>query len=595
MKQSSDSILNFNGANPFSDIQSRSYSDKKVAGEFYPTSCFWSLFNDQHEVLVGKRGSGKTFLLKMMRQSMLKTVLSANAEEIVRKKEYCAFYVPMQLEIVSQFGAVDYDCDRQRQVFCFFFNSILAEAILDEIIKQNESMPETESSIQSEIDVSRSIFISWFGNSPQIKSIHSYADIIDIVRDQYYGFDLRNGDLSAIPASFTRSICNTLILAKRHIRKALSLHIDPTYIVCVDEAEFLNQNILKCINNFFRSNSEGIVLKVATLPFYYSTYETLTNISANPGHDFTFRIVDINYESDDFINLTNKLCASRIMNHAPQLGISFTKLEEFVGRVGKDDRIDYYRAEVGEEKATREYIEEQIINEFSRTRKQNSERYSYRRKTIYDKFAPVFYVREMRKISKKGNSIPGWYAGADIIRKVSDGNPRTFLQIMNALFETARKTRLTPKAQHQVIVKYAAEFCDSTQAIEGYGPISYDVLNQIGCYLQIKVHDGPLVANGNSFKLKLDYHDKELVESLKQAIAFSRVSVPVDVIKYGLNSNTEYVLSNLYAVHYWVPMRKDQIRIIPIKKKIDNSYVIDMTDLNDSVHLQLPLFEGEPL
>ena len=65
-------IKEYKGSNPFSDSQARNYSDNKLSSEFYPISQFWTLFNDQHEILLGTRGCGKTFLLKMMRYSMLK-------------------------------------------------------------------------------------------------------------------------------------------------------------------------------------------------------------------------------------------------------------------------------------------------------------------------------------------------------------------------------------------------------------------------------------------------------------------------------------------------------------------------------------------
>ena len=66
MTRKADDILRYDGPNPFGDSQPRNYADTKILNEFYPTSCFWSLFNDQHEVLLGTRGSGKTYLLKAM-------------------------------------------------------------------------------------------------------------------------------------------------------------------------------------------------------------------------------------------------------------------------------------------------------------------------------------------------------------------------------------------------------------------------------------------------------------------------------------------------------------------------------------------------
>ena len=45
--------------NPLSDIQARTFSDIKISSEFVPTSLLWTLFNDQHEVVIGTRGNAK--------------------------------------------------------------------------------------------------------------------------------------------------------------------------------------------------------------------------------------------------------------------------------------------------------------------------------------------------------------------------------------------------------------------------------------------------------------------------------------------------------------------------------------------------------
>ncbi|MBQ1736370.1 MAG: hypothetical protein II038_16195, partial [Lachnospiraceae bacterium] len=393
MKQKSDALIGYQGANPFSDIQPRSFSDEKVSKEFYPTSVFWSLFNDQHEVLIGRRGSGKTFLLKMMRQSMLKTIRSPLAEKLVREKQYVAFYVPMQLEIVSHFRSLEDHANDNLVLFNYFFNSILAESILSEL--KTFFTDDSDTSIETEIKLAREICSVWFGSNDHIARIHTLDDIIDRVRSMYYAYDLDRGDLSTIPSVFRREICTPLVAITKIIARTLQLN-DPTFIVCVDEAEFLNENMLKCINTVFRSNKDRIVLKVATLPFYYSTTKTLApNCSVAAGHDFEYCLVDIAYDSEDYTQLTNKLCEYRIASRTPDIMVQFSTLEDFLGCVGKDALIDYYRAEFGKEIATRETIEAGIINSFSESRRQGANEYPQRRKTIYDKFAPIYFVRQM--------------------------------------------------------------------------------------------------------------------------------------------------------------------------------------------------------
>ena len=116
-KRIADFIKGSSLQNPFSDSQARNFSDTKLINEFCPISNYWSLFNDQHEILLGTRGSGKTFLLKMMRYSMLKRIETPQAQQLAEKKEYIALYVPMYLEFVTHLTSADTSEEKQIQLF----------------------------------------------------------------------------------------------------------------------------------------------------------------------------------------------------------------------------------------------------------------------------------------------------------------------------------------------------------------------------------------------------------------------------------------------------------------------------------------------
>lgn len=588
MKRKADELLHYDGQNPFSDSQPRNFSDTKVSNEFCPTSCFWSLFNDQHEVLIGTRGSGKTFLLKMMRRSMLKSIDDPNARKLIEDKAFFALYVPMQLEVLSEFKRIETDSYRQITLFQFFFNSVLAESLLAEIENLLNEDPDILTRTVKKSELAQRLHQCWFGLDVD-QEVSSLNELSYKITRMYYSFDLVQGNLDDLPPLFTRQICSTLISVKAIIADTLELSEEPTWLVCVDEAEFLNETLQKCINNTFRANSNRIALKVATLPFYYTTLKTLVlDTEVSPGNDFNYRIVDMTYDNTDFRILTNKLCAHRLSTRMAPKEICVETLEDFLGMVGNDDLIDYYRAEVRPEDATREAIEAKIVASFSEKRRIGSSRYHNTRKTIYDKFAPIFFVREMYTRSGKGNSKPGWYAGAATVRKVSQGNPRMFIQIMNALFEKARKTKLTPKAQHEVILKFANDFCESTRALETYGVAAYNGLNQIGNVLRDKVHKGALVSVGCSFRLKYkseaDFNNTK--RWLQKAIAYSRVIVADEIITHGLSTDTKFLLSNAYATSYWIPMRGDVTSTVPVHL-ISNTYMVSV-NLN-----QTSLFEED--
>ena len=128
----SDQIKGYTGQNPFSDSQARNFSDDKITNEFLPISLFWTLFNDQHEILLGSRGCGKTFLLKMMRYSMLKTIDDPYARDLVEKKEFIALYIPMHLEFVAPLNRV-YTQRNQIVLFQVLFNCLLANSVMTEL------------------------------------------------------------------------------------------------------------------------------------------------------------------------------------------------------------------------------------------------------------------------------------------------------------------------------------------------------------------------------------------------------------------------------------------------------------------------------
>lgn len=583
-------IKGYEGHNPFCDSQARNFSDKKLYDEFYPTSNYWTMFNDQHEILLGTRGSGKTFLLKMMRYSMLKKINDPRAEQLANEKNYIAVYVPMHLEFVVPFNNTNLKSSKRVEMFQIAFNCFLGQALLIELKAITDEISDDKKQIITQVKLLNSLYRMWFGRNDDI---NTFEDLSFKIKQLYYNIDWEKMENTNIPPVFKRYICTPLIAAQDIINNILELRDKPTWIVCIDEAEFLNIDLQKCINSVFRSDSNRIALKVATLPFYHATKETLDKgIMVSNGNDFSYRNVDMQSMDQDFIGLTNKLCKHRLRGQFVSQKVCET-LEDFVGIVGNDDLIDYYRNEVGEKNAQQEDIQQKIMDSFAPKRKENAPKYKDLRKTVYDKYAPIFFVREMYKKSRSGNSKPGWYAGAKVIRKVSQGNPRLFIQIMNEIFEYCRMNKLTAKAQNTILYSFSKNICESTKALELQGPVAFKNLDNIATTIHKKIHDNYLTTGGLAFSLK--YKDIEEFKSNMQwiqlAIAYSRILVDDEVKKNGLTMDTKYSLSNAYAVTYWIPMRTDSPINIVLNKN-SNSYKINEGE-NKQAFRQLSFFDEE--
>ncbi len=586
----SDQIKGYTGPNPFSDSQARNFSDDKITKEFLPISLFWSLFNDQHEILLGSRGCGKTFLLKMMRYSMLKRVDDPHARELIEKKEFVALYIPMHLEFVAPLNRINTQRN-QMILFQTLFNCLLANSIMTELNAMLKEIDDAIAEAKKRIAIARKLDEIWF-NLEQ-SEVCDFEEIKEKIDKVYYSIDWNQFDESTIPVVFRRQVCATLLAVKSSIEYILGFEVEPTWIICIDEAEFLNETCQKCINNVFRSDSNRIAIKMATLPFYHKTLETLEDgINVSDGNDFSYKIVDMNYASNDFVKLTDKLCTHRLNSRFGKEN-SCEGLGDFVGNVGNDDQIDYYRKIVGSEQSAYEVIEKSIIESFAEKRKKNAPNYANLRKSVYDKYAPVFFLREIYKLANTGNNRPGWFAGEKMIRKVSQGNPRMYIQIMCSLFDKARETKLTPRAQHDVLYKFSCDVCEATKALQGKGPQAYKNINAVAEKMHDKIHKGDLVTGGLNFVIPKG----EDVEWLKVAIAYSRVVADEETKRSGITNSSKLMLANVYAVKYWLPMRTDiPITMPKLMEEDDNSYEVKMTKRRRNIRKdddpnQLTIFE----
>ncbi len=559
MKRAADAFKHYLGANPFNDIQGRNFSDEKIVREFQPISKFWTLFNNQHEVIIGTRGSGKTFLLKMMRRSMLRHIDHPMAQTIVSNKEFLSLYVPMHLEFVRLFSNEKIKDENKKDLFLLMFNCHLAHSLVLEVqdLLRSEQYDVDEEYLLT-AKVCSYIDKSWFGGDKS--NLYTFDSLLDKINGMFHNIDPDKEDWRKLPIVFRRQLCSPLLAVKEHIESLFKLS-SPTWIICIDEAEFLNESIQKIINGVLRSNSDSIAIKIATLPFHHITLETTEpGISIGEGDDFVYSSIDLLFDSTDFVELTNKLCKNRLNGLKPEIQ-QINELKDFLGTVGDDSLIDYYRLEVGEALATEQNLEARIVSQFSPKRKEGSKSYSNRKQTIYKKYSPVLFVRDMYNKSKAGNSTPGWYAGADIVRKVSQGNPRLFIQLMHALFDRAKDATLEPKEQHRVIMRFAEKICGATKSLQSQGPIIGSSLEKIAQFLQDRVHGQYIVNNGTAFTLSFaDKSDFENNRSwIQLAIAHSRLIVDDEVKNSNIEQNTVYLLSNSYAVQYWLPMRKGDL------------------------------------
>ena len=427
------------GPNPFHEAQAKTFGDDKLVGEFFPTSPYLSLFNEQHEVLLGSRGSGKTAILRMISYSCFSQVTHPAVRKILAERRFFGFYIPLHLEFMASLPQDCADGSGSTEFFQFAFNCAAAKSFLAEIRSLLMCMELTQiERLEKEARLIDRICRMWMIEpSLPFSTLEDVADQIDTTYFQQVPW--KDGSLSAVPV-FAKHLFSPIMAILPQFCRELEINLNESHwLACVDEAEFLKPAYIKCFNSFMRSEKRPIVVKLATLPFKYTEMETLipgVSVECN-GNDFNFRSIDLSWDSEDFRLLADYLIDKRLQR--TELYSEPVTLETFLGKLGNDDPKDYYRENIGEENSTDVKILEGIVREISPERRARFERVAGNPERVasdyFKKFSPVYYLRHARREAEKGNRKAGIFAGPSIVRRVADGNPRRFIQMMHDFFE----------------------------------------------------------------------------------------------------------------------------------------------------------------
>jgi len=230
---------------------------------------------------------------------------------------------------------------------------------------------------------------------------------------------------------------------------------------------------------------------------------------------------------------------------------------------GEDDLIDYYRLEMTAEQSTEEVVLRELLSSLSEARQRRFELIKTDparvKSDYYKKFAPVYYFRRMRAEAHKGNRTVGWFAGARMLRRIADGNPRRFIQLMNDLFEEARDVDLTPKYQHRIAMEFCMRHYEACEGLPEHGVLLKRIVAVIGELLEQRVHGAEMVDAGFNFSVQSSLLENSLIRAtLQLGIAYSIIFTDHISITEGLDANSELRLANMLAAAFWIPMRKGE-------------------------------------
>ena len=307
--------------NIFEVDNARNFTKNDLVKTFIPTRSFWRLLSSQHHVILGARGQGKTALAKMISHNHLslfaKEKEDKRARSIIEGQEYIGIYLPMRLEWVGGLNnkswLTNYERERHFQwrlniASCIAFLPIIHSCISSYV---NGKPRQAE----AEREVVCLLLKDWALDND--KKIYDLLQLKRILEDTDYYKQIQfiekrvsegyQKDQKEIGIAFDMDLFSPLRQGIRQLTRLLGINADCSWLICLDEAEFLDKMHHRILNSHMRAYPENLFFKMTTMPYCHYTLETNIGAELVPGHDFEYVNIDFDnvFKSKDDGELDN--------------------------------------------------------------------------------------------------------------------------------------------------------------------------------------------------------------------------------------------------------------------------------------------------
>lgn len=514
--------------NLFEVDNARNLSRQELVETFIPTQAFWRLLSAKHHVVLGARGHGKTALAKMLSHDHLALMALSReeprAQSAVRNQEFIGIYLPTRLEWVGGLRNKPWLNDREREELlqwrlniasCIAFIPI-ANSCISTYVKGKALQA------QSERELAQQLSNDWivaptmiFDDLLQLRrhlEDTDYRKQIQILRERVAG-KLTNGETPE-GLAFSTDLFSPLRQGIRQLSRILSIKSTCTWLLCLDEAEFLEEMDHRIINSHMRAYPDNLFFKMTTMPYCHYTLATNIGVDLVPGQDFEY----VNMGSD-------RVLTARAMGEKDTIGTQFGRalfkrlieasdpqVASASGRetpsatdvLGEseilDPRYENWGTDSDNMKLLVKYSSKETVARAMRLIGSNRFRNEISRK-IHGALLLRNEIEEM-----KGNKAPSAYSGTRMAIRCADDNPRRLIRIFNALLmiqsneqKKLRKARrmswISPEDQTRAMRTLSASTLKQVRSFPDVGPELHKFLLMLGEYMYFDLHVKPLTTD----------------------------------------------------------------------------------------------------
>jgi energy-coupling factor transporter ATP-binding protein EcfA2 len=514
----------YNKASLYDTFNAKYLTFQEVSESFIPNDEYFQLLGNNHTLIMGPRGCGKTTLLKMLTPAGLNYWEADSASEIKNNIPFTAVYIPSDIQWKSQLAFIERNFSKEKELGEKITDFLISTNIQLALCRTMQSYLRFENSHSSkeknilEDEISRDLIDVWNLEKPLSPS---FDDIeICLQKRVVYINSLVNKlifkkQIDLVLEQFPNYVFNNFFdLVKIGcivFEKKLGLGDHHRWALCFDELEispkFLQIKLLK----FLRSVDQKYLFKLTTTPLF-----NLENNLIEASQDNDFKTIKLWVHDDSGFNKWREFGTNLVTKKLQRrFGRDKIKPEDVFGEYNLDDiiknELNYknqfeqgtgegssvnllFKALSKEDDGFKQFLIQRKINfenPFSRNQEED--------KSVFLKHkVNVLYRLLYRNRTRKA---PAIHYGVPYIYDICDGNPRSIIGLVDDVLSKSeyefnnRSLMISPNKQSEIILDISKRYFnlirnhpDSTLTIRSKEfNLANDILKEIGNYIYSKI------------------------------------------------------------------------------------------------------------
>lgn len=578
----------------FPTYNARHYAPKEVAESFIWSESFGKLIQDNHSVILGARGCGKTTLMKMLTLPALHSWEHEKAESIKKDISFYAIYVSTDIywdvknqtysSQLLQFGNFSLLISRfsvATNVFtslCDTFINIL-EYHLNDLDEEKE------------IELCKNLISTWKLNSviPKLKYIKEALNRrIDEVNQMIQNviFNYNPNEKLPHPEYFNLSFETSIESLIPVFERIYDIEGEKKWALCFDELEFAPLWLQTELFISLRSRKQFVLYKLSASPILSIELENSLKgaYRATSGNDY--QLIKM-WNLPDHEQFSKKLIESLLLRKYPLADSNqyFGTNNIYNGRSNSYEKgSDFYNQMlelIKKDDSFEEFLKSKKVK-LSNPVPINEEQ----KNTLHRKIKPIVYYRNffikkgVNKSNFRSRKANELLSGIEVLSKICDGNPRWLIGVINSILAKSDEQGADKNTQYNELFSAAQRFKNVIENIPiGNNKLTIiDIIDKIG----ISFKDQIL---GTKFKMdpkgtfivdkensKIPDNIIELIEKGISQGAFILLDSDDDFFDFEIREH-RFKLSYLFFALYNLPLRNyNKVNLSECLKGTDLSF-----------------------